>query len=325
MMTSYMLNELSIDSVSTIPEIREILKQFVLATVKANRAGFRDLRIYLDSGSILYSLPFMDDYKMSDWLNDPSVNFDMKAKFRDILSSSPLVRPEELIEIDIYNRSEFQHTHEGITKVAHGLGAAYIHQTLCLSFLSREYWTKSHIDISHYQINVSGSNSTVDVRKVYHFFDEVSFVSHTDWIQNIQLKALQRSEDLWINRTTIYPNLVFCQEVKSQIMKVGASKVLNQIFDRLHALNSYVADWTVGDFDYLDLNSKTNLRVSPESDTTINKFGTLRKFKISDGRKVVFTLHIKTGNLRFHFYPDNASQTVYIGYIGSHLRISSEG
>jgi hypothetical protein len=36
-----------------------------------------------------------------------------------------------------------------------------------------------------------------------------------------------------------------------------------------------------------------------------------------DGRRECFELHIKTGNLRFHFLPENGR--IYIGYIGKHL------
>jgi len=49
---------------------------------------------------------------------------------------------------------------------------------------------------------------------------------------------------------------------------------------------------------------------------------TLSEFKNSDclmEKKQLFEKHIKTGDLRFHFYPDEESNTIYVGYIGSHL------
>ena len=44
-----------------------------------------------------------------------------------------------------------------------------------------------------------------------------------------------------------------------------------------------------------------------------------RMFKLPNGRTECFELHIKTGNLRFHFFPENLK--IYIGYIGVHLSI----
>src|SRR5690606_568945 len=111
-----------------------------------------------------------------------------------------------------------------------------------------------------------------------------------------------------------------------QLNKIGISKSLSQIIDRLRELNNYAKGWQSGngDFNYKDAIEKTSLRISPESDSTIRKFGTQRKFSIPDQGKELFDLHIKTGDLRFHFYPDNLNRKVYIGYIGKHLRISSE-
>ena len=45
----------------------------------------------------------------------------------------------------------------------------------------------------------------------------------------------------------------------------------------------------------------------------------MRLFKLPNGKTECFELHIKTGDLRFHFFPDNNSLKIYIGYIGTHL------
>lgn len=112
--------------------------------------------------------------------------------------------------------------------------------------------------------------------------------------------------------------------MEHQLQHIGVSKMLLQIIERLRELNAYVSGWKSGSFNYTEANQKTNLRISPESDTTLSKYSAQRKFSIPNQDKKVFDLHIKTGDLRFHFYPDDVTRTVYIGYIGKHLRIASQ-
>ena len=100
--------------------------------------------------------------------------------------------------------------------------------------------------------------------------------------------------------------------------------MLLQIINRLKSLNDYAEHWKTGDFSYEDVNATTDLRISPESNNTIKNYGSLRRFTIPNQGKKLFDLHIKTGNLRFHFYPDNNNRKIYIGYIGKHLRTFSE-
>ena len=47
------------------------------------------------------------------------------------------------------------------------------------------------------------------------------------------------------------------------------------------------------------------------------KYKCQRMFKLPDGRIECFEWHIKTGNLRLHFFPENC--IIYVGYIGKHL------
>lgn len=62
------------------------------------------------------------------------------------------------------------------------------------------------------------------------------------------------------------------------------------------------------------------MHIHPESQQTMDNYGSLRKFSLPNGEKEIFSLHLIVGDLRIHFYPDNESQKIYIGYIGFHLR-----
>ena len=126
-------------------------------------------------------------------------------------------------------------------------------------------------------------------------------------------------------RALLFSNLTLCGEVEAQISKIGDSSFLNQIVDRLRSLDEAVAVWKKesGDFSYKSVNRNYPLRISPESDQTMSKYGNERLFSLPNGKRVHFVLHIKTGELRFHFYADNIERNVYVGYIGPHLSIVS--
>lgn len=126
---------------------------------------------------------------------------------------------------------------------------------------------------------------------------------------------------IWEKRRKLFKNIILCDGVKDNLKEIGGT-YLGQIVEHLKILDSYCDNcWKEGEFSYKDANQKSALVVSPESQTTMKneKLKQMRVFSLPDGRRVCFELHIKTGNLRFHFYPEN--QLVYIGYIGKHLPI----
>lgn len=127
--------------------------------------------------------------------------------------------------------------------------------------------------------------------------------------------------NMWNKREKLFPSLIFCEDVENQLLLIGNSSYFNQIIDRLIEFNKAVSQWTSGSFSYKTINSNYSLRISPESDKTMDKFGNERLCKLPNGGTEFFELHIKTGDLRFHFYADDRTRKVYIGYIGPHLNI----
>lgn len=125
--------------------------------------------------------------------------------------------------------------------------------------------------------------------------------------------------NLWKKRLKLFPNLVLCGEVENQILAIGNSGYFNQIIDKLKEFNSAIGNWNTGSFNHREINNNYPLRISPESQGTMNKFGNERIFSLPYGGTEYFEFHIKTGDLRFHFFPNNVTRKVYIGYIGPHL------
>lgn len=318
-----MFNELSLTKVASIEIARDVLSLFTECQTKARQLGFNELRLHEQVVSDIYSIELYKGYRIDSWLSDEVVNTDLKDSFREILTSYPLLNIEEIKDIDVYKQSEFYLTHLNALKEVWGLGAAFIYTTLCTSLATHHDWNNKEIIISHYYISDNYQEVTRDVT-IKHFSNTLTLLAHIDWWEQYQAESLKASRELWEKREELFQNIILCEEVENQIGKIGISKTLFQILTRLKELDEYAGNWTAGDFSVSDVNQKTNLRISPESNSTINKFGSLRKFTVPKQGKKIFDLHIKTGDLRFHFYPDNVSKKIYIGYIGKHLRIASQ-
>ena len=130
-------------------------------------------------------------------------------------------------------------------------------------------------------------------------------------------------KDIYDRRSLLFSHLDFCGKATEQLEKGGTTNVA-QIFDRLKELNRYAEEsWGKGEKFRVDhLCATTSLNASPESDTTLNdsQLNSLRSFSLPDGRTQVFSLHLKFGDYRIHFFPEN--NRIYVGYIGPHLPTS---
>ncbi|MGN6566594.1 MAG: hypothetical protein ACTHJ0_01510 [Flavipsychrobacter sp.] len=327
-----MLNELSlVFQVESREEICQILEEFVRANLEAKGMGLDELRIHENTVPSLYNISFNESYTLQHWLSDNRIEQDIRDKFKEIVSTFPLIKETEVRESYLYKNSQFFKQINTDKIEVWGLGAAYIYGTLAFSIATHEDWECSSVDLSHqYFKDCDGQEMNEDIEiveeivSVKHFYNIETLRIHNDWWIKFRTECLETSSDLWKNRQEMFPNLILCGEVENQLQKIGISKMLTQIIERLNELNDYVRNWKVSDFNYDEANKTTNLRISPESFSTMKRFGSLRRFNVPGQGKKIFELHIKTGDLRFHFYPDNTSKRVYVGYIGKHLRIASE-
>ncbi len=124
----------------------------------------------------------------------------------------------------------------------------------------------------------------------------------------------------WKRKKELLPDLIFCDSVKQSIQKAGNSSHFNQILTKLKILNDIARNWQKGKFSYHRANQNHGINISPETPNTMAKYGTQRTFQLPEGGSQEFNLHVKTGGLRFHFYPNEQNRKIYIGYIGPHLR-----
>jgi hypothetical protein len=163
-----------------------------------------------------------------------------------------------------------------------------------------------YLGIDFSRIDISSDYQIIDLDDFNKFKNDCLFRVTTD--------------NFWERRELLFPKITLCEEVEEQIKRMGSSKYFGQVVYKLQEFSRAVGFWNDGSFSYKQINNTYSLNISPESEQTIQKYGNERKFSLPDGRKEFFELHIKTGDLRFHFFPDDNTHTVYVGYIGPHLR-----
>ncbi|OQY50767.1 MAG: hypothetical protein B6247_20995 [Candidatus Parabeggiatoa sp. nov. 2] len=302
-MDIYIFNELSTTPFANIYEAKEGLKTFIQTCTKAREFGFQTLRLHENIGN-LYQLQIAPNYLVSQWLKDSDVEDDLKDSFRDIVFYSPLINDDDPIAKERNSLSEFKIKVGDEVKLADGLGVAYLLETLCVSFLSQDLWDSDEIkNIEHWFLKEDGSETTKTIA-VRHASRQEHLDKHKTWFEKKKRERLQKSRDLWEKRAEFFPHLVLCGEVEKQLTRLGIqSKYLDQIIEKLKRLNQYATDWTEGSYSEPKL-TQYGLNVSGESDSTLRKYGQLRKFRLPNRERKLFAQHIKTGDLRFHFYPD---------------------
>jgi hypothetical protein len=224
--------------------------------------------------------------------------------------------------MEINERSIFEIAFKnGELKEAEGLGAAFLLNTVALSFLSADAWDTPIIkQLKQYSRQEDGSTG-IETVHVRHAANPDHIENHTGWIEKKRRESLKAGKELWRRRKEFFPHLILCGQIEQQLtLKYGIqSKYFNQIIDRLRKLDAFAEKWSSGKFSDKTL-LQYGLTVSGESKQTIVKYGRERRFRLPDGEKELFEKHIKTGDLRFHFYPDEKTHRIYVGYIGPHLR-----
>ena len=310
----YIFNELSIKEVDNIHSARSILEDFVKTCSKAQKTlSLSTLRIPETIGS-LYNIVLTKDYPVAKWCHDQQIDHDIRQKFYLIVANPPLLKEEEINELDIYESSDFKYD----DKKSKGLGVSFLLQTLSVSLKTDDCWNTNNISLIHEYIDSKYEfiSTPIDVK-------HGSNISHIDDHLNYFLEKrrliISKCSEIWNQRETSFPNLIFCGKTHRQLTKGLSSRYVFQIYDRLKSLDEYFSTWKTGNFDESDFKSKHNITCSPESDCTLRLYGDQRRFSIPGKGTELFTLHIKTGDLRFYFFPDILTRKAYIGYIGVHL------
>lgn len=136
-----------------------------------------------------------------------------------------------------------------------------------------------------------------------------------DWIKLKTKPSIANGTLLWLKRSIFFPNLFFCENVRSQIIYLNdCHPEFIRITKRLFELEECCRKWDRGYFNVKALPSK----VTPESASRLQELKVKLTFLCPDNIDRLFSLHSRytPGAGRIYLFPENNLGKIFIGYIG---------
>ena len=270
-------------------------------------------------------LPLCLDYPMGAWIGDNSVSRDDRDFVLAYATQYSFIRP---YDEDLRGDQEFQSgklSFEGRFggEQAEGLGFAHLLNGLALSILSEPCWDTHSLELDCEELEPDSSEISRRRETLPHVSRSRHVaVDHAGLIAERIRTGVRTGSDLLRNATTLFPNLVFCNSACKQIEELTASSIyLPRILDRLFELEKLTSSWEGGNFNYRQIHN-----ASPESPSTMGRFGDRREFVCPDGQRRMFEWHLKglPNAWRIDIVADTKEKKILIGYVGKHLPTASD-
>ncbi|HOI91887.1 MAG TPA: hypothetical protein PLK28_15400 [Candidatus Rifleibacterium sp.] len=315
-------HSLPFDSIS---DAENSLADFLKMCLDARNSGISPVLVDADIDKSWFRIELARGYFWQDWYqqNKNGYNKDMIAAFRSIATHQPFFDESNIAEaIEL-----FEVALNGDTNLS-ALKAAAWHDVPLVSFPTREPWNSTPVTVEVRTLE-EDAQLTVYSKDLLNFFSHEQFIVELEHLARQIRVSVESGVDLFENRQTSYPALFFCGKSEEQLLRWSAGiTLLNQVAEALNSLNFFCVKWQNGfyqDFrlEYLRENGLSH-HVSGESDS-VKQNPELRKhreFFLPTGQKKLFEHHIKLAKgYRLHFYADQNGKTIYVGYIGPHLRL----
>lgn len=305
-------NELSLRTpAADIATARKLMSNFINTVRTATTQGVkRVIRTQSDLNNILLA----PNYLLIRWRNDHEVQREERSFFRTLISKEFLI---DITDRDIENSvtlSEFKHQGEQ----AIGLGHASLLDALAISVKSELRWNCSRLEL---EVKRLDENVEIidEIVEVIHASNSEHVHENSVWIKNRIRTNVTDGLSLWNRKEELFPSLEFCEDVEKQMPSLASGNpMLRQVVKRLSELEDYCKSWKTGAFNYDNLSYK----ISPESETRLRQFEKELTVKCPDGKRRVFSLHVRMtpGAWRLHFSVESGPGKIIIGYIGPKIQ-----
>ncbi|WIV19195.1 hypothetical protein QPK24_23255 [Paenibacillus polygoni] len=271
------------------------------------------------SGSILIpeeidfnNIELSKGYYIYHWRNEIKANPDLRSEYQlflSILNKSEVICTNDIQEGDfILNNGD----------KSQSLLKCYKEQHIALSFLSKKF-SESTIVGLHCFLDIDANYITEDAT-IYHLSTpehvlEVEIRDIIDYLNRQDALNIRHNIELWEKKEILFPTLVFCDNVKKQILKVERILLVESI-KKILILEHYFSSWDWKGFDYRDLPN-----TSPESESTLRTYEKQHTFRTPFGKTIIVSYHIKGAayNNRIYFHIDYEREKIIICSIGEHL------
>lgn len=306
------LNDLSIhNTADTKYNAKTLIDELVSFFKSLHAESIIDEVIFPES---LFSISLHSEYGLTQWLVDDNVSVTYKQFFRRFLDKHRRYYNNQSID------GEFSVFIDEQEHKAVGCAFALEHGHVLLSLPTNMLWKNNSIYGQYSLLDEFG-----EIQISTQFIDNVWTSIPLEEIILTHRKELSADitsgQDLWDKREKLYPNLVFCENVKEQLFDDSEKYHILAVMKRLQRFQEYFSSCgSLYDPAELGMGARTESE-TVKSDTELKN---LRRFKLPNGDEKYFFDHVgftgKYSGGRIYFLPDNANNRCYIGYIGRHLQ-----
>lgn len=305
-------------------QAREWMKEFAEVITDSRKFGLKALKTYDD----FFDKELVENYTIRNWLIDSSVDREIKRRIRSAGTSYwGLSKPGQIAEGNALPEQILQAENKILAfdftcneRKSLGLGSAHLLESIAISLHTGEFWESTEIALGIEQFDEEADDIIISEVSVLNVSQSLQLDSHRLWIHKRFETSVDDGKYLLSKINEWYPNLIFTDNVKSQIATLhSGTPQLRQAVKKLFELEIYCMGWDSGAFDKNKIPSK----VTPESMTVRNNpsLRSQRVFKLPDGTEGFFEWHFRLtpDPWRLHFLPVPSKRKIYIGYIGDHL------
>lgn len=299
--------------------------EFLRICIRGQRLGLNVVLVDDSLDASWFRIQLAPDYFWQDWHNvnrsEDNVR-DMIRAFRSIATRQPFFSDDDLGHgVDLF---DVRLVDDNLSYDA--LRAAVWHHTPLVGFPTRAPWNSSPIDAIEESIDENGEIQRNNIN-LLNLYSNAVLDSVESSIRDKRSAMIRSGRELFSNWEELYQHLTPCGKVQEQLATwTHHLSILSQVKESLSVLNVFASQWIelihASYSDQLLRDLGLNHGVSGES-VTVSNDSSLRKhreFWLPSGSKEYFENHIKLAmGFRIHFFCEQRTRKVYIGYIGPHL------
>ncbi|HEY85120.1 MAG TPA: hypothetical protein G4N96_08435 [Chloroflexi bacterium] len=157
-------------------------------------------------------------------------------------------------------------------EIVHGLGAAILLEGLGVSLPTEACWDTHEIELD---VHLIRNDIDQEIQQTVRHISQLAHLEyHQSWLN--EMYGIRSGQVLESRLRALFPHLYFCDCARKQVRKLNIGfECIQQIIDRLSALDTYCENWASGArFNIFDLNQITE--ASDESTQTMQQYGKQR-------------------------------------------------
>lgn len=261
----------------------------------------------------LFSIIFYSNYTIAEWLHDPAVSKNKRQYMLRFLDKHRRFYSNNDID------GEFRVCIDKQEYDSVGCAFALEHNHTLLSLPTNTMWESVSACGKYIWMNEDGEVFTDD-RCIDNVWVGMPAEQFAEMQRERVYAEISSGQDLWEKREKLYPNLVFCENVKMQLFDDSEKYHIAAVMKKLDRFQEYFS--CCGDVynpNELGMNARTESETVKKHPAYLEE----RKIRLPNGSYEYFFDHVgftgKYSGGRIYFLPDNSNNRCYIGYIGEHL------